>query len=169
MSIQKTEWFGFVYFQIVIVILTILSNVTLANFDSIFPDPIIQVSELSITGKRYLPGARWPLITEPGSSRQLSYGLDLALHTNLLSYFYWNNTIVSMTDQFQFRSVAYKFEIGVRIMPCLSLEYGHNSQHILDGIYPSGYPIYDYIGIKLNIVNSSKDKTIFWYFDSPSY
>lgn len=153
-------------YLLILVLLTI--NTTQANFDDNFGDPLVQIRELSITGKKFTETPRWPLITDLSPPSQLNYGLDLKLDTNFLFYFYFNNTISSMVDQTQFRSVSYKFEVGARILPCLYIEYGHNSWHVFDTIYRPGFPVYDYIGFKINIVNPSKDKTIFWYFDKGS-
>lgn len=144
-----------------------VTSITLAEPFSNY-DPLIQVKDLYITGKAFQAGAQWPLITDLNPSGQLRYGVDLNLNTNLLGIFYWNSLITSMTDETQFRSLAYKFEVGARILPCLYIEYGHNSWHTFDTTYSGGYQIYDYIGVRLNLINSSKDRTLFWYFDKVS-
>lgn len=131
-------------------------------------DPLIQVKDLYITGKVFKTGAQWPLISDLNPTSQLRYGLDLTLNTTFLGVFYWNNLVTTMTDETQFRSLAYKFEVGARILPCLYIEYGHDSWHTFDTTYRGGYQIYDYIGVRLNLINSSKDRTLFWYFDKGS-
>lgn len=128
-------------------------------------DPLIQVKDLYITGKAFQNGSQWPLISDLTPTHQLRYGIDLTLNTTFLGIFYWNSLITSIVDETQFRSLAYKFEVGVRILPALYVEYGHNSWHVFDTTYPPGYQVYDYIGVRLNLINSSKDATLFWYFD----
>lgn len=161
MYTRLKECFGVELFSMLIILLSVF--VGSQSFAQI--DPLIEVTELSATGKKFTGTPQLSIFNNLSTGSTPNFGLDLTLNTTFLSFFYWHNTINSVTDRTQFRMISYKFEVGARVLPCLDLEYGHNSQHVLDVTPPNGFPVYDYIGFKLNLINTNPKRSIFWYYD----
>lgn len=77
-------------------------------------------------------------------------GLALSMETDLFWRFYWNTSIVSLTDPGQYRLVGLNMHLGARVTESLSVEYEHFSKHLLDhgdAGYPAGkFPVQDSLG-----------------------
>lgn len=78
-------------------------------------------------------------------------GLALSMETDLFWRFYWNSSIMSLTDAGQYRLVGLNMHLGARVTDSLSVEYEHFSKHLLDhgdGGYPAGkFPVQDSVGV----------------------
>ena len=118
---------------------------------------LIQLRELSITARQFLPGGSYPPITDNGlPDRQLDKELGLHMDVDVLRYGYWTSDIHSMTDRTstgrgQFRLVGLEFGAGIRLAPGLELGYWHYSAHELDGISPWHFPLQDAVQFKFYI------------------
>lgn len=122
-------------------------------------DEYVDLRELSVTGKSYLPNGYNPLMPE-GS--QLNKGLNVNMKVDFLTNFYWNNMIWSLTDQHQFRWVGLNTQAGVRILPYISLEYEHFSKHILEKEFQfkeqGRFPVEDSINVIFYLHRSGKEE-----------
>lgn len=131
---------------------------------------LIDLHEVSVDYKSFLPGGHDPLITDNGlPNRTLGIGLDLNVNMDIGHYFYWDNTIHSVTDQVgsdgtgQFREVGLEFGTGLdvrKITPYLPVTVGyyHYSQHCLDCTYPWHSPVKDAIEVKLYLYGGDAHK-----------
>lgn len=126
---------------------------------------LFQVREMNVIYRKFDSGGTDPLITQNPNvpNRALNEEIDLQVNTDLLKYFYWDNTIHSMTDQTlqggqgQFRMIGLEWGLGVdlsRVWKALPVSIGHYhySQHILDGTWGYGhFPVVDALEIKLQL------------------
>lgn len=131
---------------------------------------LLNLKELTLFGGTYTGEPRFAYITENGlPDRHLSYRLGVIINTEL-SYLYFNNQILSITDNSptygggQFRYIEYSFQVGIHAFNFLDLEYGHASGHTLDNtraVLP--YPVQDYLQFKLKIqTDNSPSDLLFW-------
>lgn len=121
------------------------------------PAPII-LDDISLNYQRFLPGARHPLFP---SGMEPKEELNLDFNTTILTYFYWNNRVHSMTNQHQFHVIGWNYRLGVRATPWLSLQYEHFSRHLLDTNY-AGYPIQDSVGAIIKLYGDGRTKDTLW-------
>jgi hypothetical protein len=63
---------------------------------------------------------------------------------------YWNQDIVGLSTDNQFRRVHWEFEWGIR-MKYVSIFHHHKSEHALD-IEVTKYPLEDRYGIRINLM-----------------
>lgn len=128
---------------------------------------VVELQNVSIEYKKYLPGARFPLITSNGlSPRQLSDGLSIRVDTNFFKYLYWNNFVHSTTDSTnggagQFRALGYEFSFGFRPFSVIEIEYYHHSQHLLDAVGKYSYPLEDAVQLKLILFKEGQKNGLF--------
>lgn len=131
---------------------------------------LLTLKELTVFGGAYTGEPRFAYITENGlPDRHLSYRLGVIINTEL-SYLYFNNQILSITDNSptygggQFRYIEYSFQVGAHVFHFLDLEYGHLSGHTMDNtkaVLP--YPVQDYIQFKLKIhTDNNPSDLLFW-------
>lgn len=82
--------------------------------------------------------------------------INLKLDMDVLSFLYWNNTLMGMTDTGQFRAVSWEYQLGLRVSDMLSVQYKHRSQHILDAVQPylPTFPLEDSVGVSLKVYSS---------------
>lgn len=129
----------------------------------------LELQEVSLHYKRFWDGGRDPLVTQNGlDGRAMDKELNLDINVDILRYFYWNNTVHSMTDRTidggngQFRVIGWNYKLGARIFPSFHIQYEHFSQHLLDTTYAhGGFPVQDSVGFVLYIYSSSSPKSIF--------
>lgn len=126
---------------------------------------LVDLRQLSVTGRSFFTGGRDPLITSNGiENRTLGQDLNLEVDTDVLTYLYWDSIVHSSTDRVlnpdsttsngQFRMIGLEFGFGVdlrRFDLGLPVRFGyyHYSQHELDGISPWAYPVRDALELKL--------------------
>ena len=119
----------------------------------------IELNEVNLGYKSFFTGGHSPLITNNGLiGKSLDKQIDLHLKLNLFTYLYFNNVVHGTTDNTQFRSVGWKFELGCHITRHVDIEYHHHSQHALDQILPYHFPVEDSIGVNFNIYKSKKER-----------
>lgn len=123
----------------------------------------LELQDTYLNYKNYLPNGYTPYLPQ-GST--LNKGLDYHIDTDVFKYFYWNNTVWSLMDQNQFRSIGWNYEVGARVLPFVDLEYEHFSRHTLDEPSPTKavgekYPVEDSINIKLYLYRRNGKDSIF--------
>jgi hypothetical protein len=127
---------------------------------------LLEISDLSISFKNFLPYSRDPLVTSNGlPDRQMGQEVALNMNFDIARYFYLNNRVHSFTDEKkgggfgQFRTVGWEFTLGARLMSSLHVSYYHHSQHMLDYSYPfEAYPLQDAVGVTLILYGPEKEK-----------
>lgn len=111
----------------------------------------VELSDLSITYRRFHQSARMTEI--PGF--RAKEGITLAVDISLGGCFFWDNRILSLTDDGGYRFVSWNFFLGCRVFRTLDLAYEHRSGHLLDhqdSAYPGGkFPVNDSINLKWTI------------------
>lgn len=131
---------------------------------------LIELEEVKITYMSFFPGGRDPLISYNGlPDRSPGKQLDLRIDTTVANYFYWTNTVHSLTDQYastghegQFRVVGLNMILGLRVASFLDIYYYHFSKHLLDAVYaPGGFPVVDSIGFNLYLFRKDKKDSLF--------
>jgi hypothetical protein len=102
----------------------------------------VELRELSIQYKRYNEGTRYPyMMTKPND------GLNLKMDIDVIGGLYFDNRIVSNTDDGQYRFVGWNFQVGLRLFPALRIQYEHFSQHLMEQVNPATrFPVEDSIG-----------------------
>ena len=126
---------------------------------------VLELREVTVIYRSYTAGSVDPLLTqnsyEPG--RIVDKGLDLEVNSDVLGFFYWDNTVHSMTDRSavdgpgQFRMVGLEWRLGLdveRLCGALPLSIGwwHYSRHLLDTRWGLGhFPTADALEIKLKL------------------
>lgn len=113
------------------------------------PADFMDLNEASIKFQQFFPGAVDPMITNAPLSKHLDKELNLNVNMDVLTYGYWNNTVHSQTDQYQFRKVGWEFEFGAHVGSKLDVYYSHWSQHWLDYYSTEAFPRQDGVGIRL--------------------
>lgn len=104
----------------------------------------VTLRELSIDYDRFHPSARMPEIPAHRPKEGLAFNFDV----NLGGPFFWDNRVWSLTDDGQYRFVSWSFQLGVRVLPELSLSYHHQSGHLLDAHHPwMKFPVKDSISL----------------------
>lgn len=64
---------------------------------------------------------------------------------------YWNNQVYGNATEFQYREVAWAYDLGVAITPKVSLFWSHESRHLLDmPAPPGGFPLRDKIVLRIH-------------------
>jgi len=111
---------------------------------------LIELRELSIDYKNYAwlnPNARHPLLY-PEHPKE---GVDLNLKTDLFDWFFWDNSIKSLTTGSQYRTVGLETRFGVYVSDYLNVGYYHQSQHLLERSHHSipKFPVEDAVEFKL--------------------
>lgn len=126
---------------------------------------VIDVQELAIDYKQYLPGGHYPYITDNGMpDRMLDKGLDLIVNMTVVKYFYWDNRIVSLTDadtgsgRGQFRLVGWNFRFGLQVADAIQFGYYHFSQHLLDATLPWHFPVEDAVELRFIILRAPEPR-----------
>jgi hypothetical protein len=112
----------------------------------------IQLDEVSVDWMHYHPYSRSPYFYDS----QMKDGIAIHMNSDMLfDYLYWDNTVHTDTDDTQFHTVGWKFELGAHVTSFLNLYYHHHSQHIMDGQLPyMKFPSEDSYGITINIYNA---------------
>lgn len=110
---------------------------------------LIDLKELNVNYKRFVSDGRDPLIY-PYVHKE---AINLDVNMDLFNVFYWDNRILSVTDDAQYRGVGLNVKLGLRITQSLSLQYEHLSQHVLDDKVQrmDKFPVEDSIGLVLKI------------------
>lgn len=73
-------------------------------------------------------------------------GIGFDLDMDLAKGVFWDNRIQAITDSGQYRTVEWKFALGVQIIPTLSIQYRHDSRHLLDDRPRDFYQVEDSLG-----------------------
>jgi hypothetical protein len=122
----------------------------------------LTVSDLSIDMVHFFPKGRSPLITGNGlPNRELGQEVGINMELNA-GPFYWGNRVQGVADRDravgggQFRSVGWRFEAGLRLIPQVDVYYRHHSEHVLDHAYDPGFPVQDGVGFRLKILGGKK-------------
>lgn len=131
---------------------------------------LVELDEVKLQYKDFFPGGSDPLITQNGlPDRTLGKEVNFILNTNVLDYGFFNNTVNSKTDEIinsggrgQFRSVAWSFQLGIRLATFLNVSYAHKSEHLLDHVYSQGrFPVNDSIMFEMIFFSKQKQQTLF--------
>jgi hypothetical protein len=117
---------------------------------------LIELNEARLYWQHFIDEGRDELIF-PRVHRE---ALNLSVDMDVLSFFYWDNTVLSVTDESQFRGVGLHSKVGMRLTPWLSVQYDHTSKHVLDGQHSSlpSFPVYDSIGVLIQLYRSKSDR-----------
>lgn len=139
----------------VLIIMSALSAISKADFSLL--NGFVDHRRTSITAKKFLPNGFSPYM-QNGST--LNAGLDLDIETDILAVGYFNNKVWSLVDQSAFRWVGWNYQVGIRILPFVAVEYEHFSKHILDKVNPfmeqgNRFPVEDSVNIKLDLYNKN--------------
>lgn len=123
---------------------------------------VFELNELYIDYRHYKlvnPNSRNPLIyPEPPKE-----GINLGLKTDIMSYFYFDSEIQSLTTDGQYRSIGLDTRLGVRLSSNLELGFWHKSQHLLDKhhSYMDKFPSEDAVQIKYYLFQGKKRDGLF--------
>jgi hypothetical protein len=133
-------------------------------------DDLVELNEVSIDYKDYFAGGYDPLITGNGiGDRGLGKGIELNVNTDVLSVFFFNNRVHTMTDEItsgngagQFRTVGWQFQLGLRVSKMFPLDiyYEHHSQHLLDTPGVQHFPVNDSVGLKLTLFSKRRREAL---------
>lgn len=142
-------------FATLLVILTF--NMAIAHGD----DYVFNLERVFIDYRYFGSGGVDPLTTQNGlPGRELGSGLDLNFQTSIFQYLYWDNTVHSTTDRYidsgkegQFRTVGWKFRLGVRLHDNLDIGYYHHSEHVLDYARKDPFPRRDGLELRFYLYN----------------
>lgn len=122
----------------------ILASVPASAADAFSCDGVC-LQQVTMDYARYQDGSRVLLYPQGSMPKErLNLGLDL----EWLSYGYMNNTIHSGTDQNQFKTIGWQYQIGVHLGDIADVYTEHYSQHLLDERSGQSYPVENLIGIK---------------------
>lgn len=128
--------------------LILLSSLNTYAFD------LIETDEVSVQYKSFKSGSRDPLFWDSHPNQELT----LKVNTTFLKYFFWNNEVHGATDENQFHTVGWHYQVGLRPFSWLDVQMEHHSQHILDNAYPyGGFPVQDSLGVTIYLVGG-KDR-----------
>lgn len=128
---------------------------------------IVELEQVKIQYKDFFDDGHDPLVTQNGLlNKQLGKELNVLIDTNLFQYFYFNNIVHSMTDENpsgigQFRTIAWSYDIGVRLTTFLNVAITHRSQHLLDHVWPYGhFPLQNAVLFEVNLYSKKKSETL---------
>jgi hypothetical protein len=119
----------------------------LAVFLWAFVAQAVELRDLSIDYDDFHDGSR--IAEMPGFKPK--EGLAVNVKIDLLGPIYWNNRVHAVTDPGQYRLIGLKFELGVRVFESLDIEYRHHSQHLIDAVGPTKFPVEDSLGVHWTI------------------
>lgn len=133
-------------------------------------DEIIELDSISIEYQMFKHKGIDPMITYDGLNRKIDTGLNLNLNTTVLSYFYWNSSIISMKDYDpvydygQFRTIGLQMRLGIRLTDWIDIGYYHLSRHLMDTPQPTGqsFQQMDAIEFKLKLYNNPHHRNGMW-------
>ena len=83
-----------------------------------------------------------------------TYDLNLGLNLDILNNFYFDNKVVSLTNQNQFRFVGWHFESGFSAGG-FDVYFRHFSGHTLDR-YNGEFPQDNTVGIRFNLIGRGR-------------
>lgn len=106
----------------------------------------LELEDINLQYKTFWDGGRDSDITDNGLGHFMDKELNLQMNFNVFEYFYWDNTIHSMTDRApngdtQFRLVGWNYRLGLHITDYIDFGYNHFSKHFLDYQGPNGFPL----------------------------
>lgn len=121
---------------------------------------LLKLTEASFSYTLFNPGTRWyPISQLPG--RNPTSMLDVNINFRISPYTYFNNTIHTMSDQSQFRTIGWEYTAGVHLSNQVDLGIYHYSQHVLDTPFPGDIPQMTGIQIKIFLYKENKTRSIF--------
>lgn len=110
------------------------------------------LKEFGIDYNRFHKGGR--SIEIPGYEPKES--ISVHFNINLLGPIFWQNRVRALTEDGQYRYVAWNFVLGIQVTRGLQVGYEHLSQHLLDTtdiVYPGGkFPVNDSVTARWEIV-----------------
>lgn len=116
---------------------------------------VVKLDELGIEYRNYamINENNRPLLIYPEHAKE---ALNLGLNTDILKYGYFDSLVESMTTGAQYRAIGLQLNLGVRILPEISVGYWHHSQHLLDrgGTDERPYPVEDAVVIRWTIFHA---------------
>ena len=135
-----------------------------------FAEDLYELDRVEITYKSFKTGGHDPIIQDSGlQNRQADKELGLNLNMSFLSVIYFNNYIHGTSDtpivgdgSGQFRVVGWQYEAGLRVTKFLDLGIGHHSQHLLDYAGPNHFPVENWVGIRVKLFESPREKGRIW-------
>lgn len=143
-------------FTVLLTLFFVLIPAASADFKLIEPD------EVTINYRKYFDGGRDPILTQNLPGTKLGDTVQIILNTNVLKYAYWDNRVHGDTDNTQFRLVGWESKLGINILPYLSVEYYHHSQHVLDASWHhGGFPVMDAFSINIKIIDKRPRNSVF--------
>lgn len=109
-----------------------------------------KIKKLYIETERRVMTNRSFYFNNPESvTNDLNLGLDIEFPKTI----YYNNRVVSATDQNQFRFVGLEFEVGARPFKGVETYFKHFSGHALDDQFQQNFPQDNKIGIRWLFIN----------------
>jgi hypothetical protein len=110
---------------------------------------LLKLQDASIRYRSFKDGARNAFVY-PETPKD---GLGASLDMDVLHYFYWNNTVDSIATNDQFRAVWLNSRLGVRLSETFSIQFNHQSSHILDASHSfmSRFPVEDSIDLIITL------------------
>jgi hypothetical protein len=119
----------------------------------------VELTDVSIQYQKFFDNNYSPYLNGPQNEK-----LTLLVNTDLLPAVFWNNKIIGITDDTQYRHIGWNFQLGLRVTPIFSVQYEHFSQHALDRVTPLGghFPVEDSLGLTLHLMSvPNKLNTVF--------
>jgi hypothetical protein len=113
---------------------------------------LIELHDVAIEYRRFVDDGRDTLIYPHVHKEALNLSVDM----DVLRYFYWDNTIHSLTDQSQYRGIGLELSFGIRLNDSWAVQYHHYSQHVLDEPIHTlpRFPVEDSVGIVFKLYTS---------------
>jgi hypothetical protein len=107
---------------------------------------LLSLRETKLNYKYFVHPGRDPLFTDSSQKEEL----NLSVNTDLLSVFYWDNTVHAKTNDAQYHVVGWNIHLGVHVCRYLDVQYEHFSKHLLDSSLPyMKFPVEDSVGVNL--------------------
>jgi hypothetical protein len=136
-------------FALVLIIL-ILSALLANSSDA------VELTDASIQYQKFAIPNFQPYFDRPARER-----LTLRLDSDVFPGVFFNNRIHGTTDETQYKWIGWNFQVGIRPISQLSLQFEHHSQHMLDSNMGAHFPVEDSLGLTLHLVVPKKRSALF--------
>ena len=119
------------------------------------------LDEVSVQYRKFFDNSRYyPTSNIPGS--KLNEGVTVNVDSTVFKYGFVKNSVVSTTDQSQFRSIGWMYNLGMRVSHNIDLSLYHFSEHTIDTPYPiTSYPTMTGVELKIYLFKDKKNDSIF--------
>lgn len=116
-------------------------------------NPVAEVKALDM-GYEWFTAGRSKMLN-PGQQLNNAVYIDLNL-SFINDIIYLDNKIFSLTDQSQFRTISWSYELGINLFDSADVYYRHFSGHLLDTNYSDGssYPFENSVGVRFHLLRN---------------